>query len=198
MTSEQQTGYDLSGFPKVLWLRNGARATLRPMVSADEPELLAFFLRVPEEDRRYLKDDVTSPEVIRRWAREIDYSNVLPILAEVEGRIVADASLHRSPQPYRPHSAEVRVVVDPSFRTMGLGVEMARELISLAKQANLQDVYFELAEEGEAAAVRAAKRLGFTDAALYMRRRRDQIGEPFDLLIMELHLHEQEIHVRGS
>ena len=83
MTSEQQTSYDLSGFPKVLQLRNGVRATLRPMASADERELLAFFLRVPEEDRRYLKDDVTSPEVIRRWAREIDYSNVLPLLAEV-------------------------------------------------------------------------------------------------------------------
>ena len=195
MTSEQQTSYDLSGFPRVLRLRNGAQATLRPMVSADERELLAFFLRVPEEDRRYLKDDVTSPEVISRWAKEIDYSRVLPILAEVEGRIVADASLHRSQEPHRAHSAEVRVVVDPAFRTMGLGVEMARELIALAKQANLQDVYFELAEEGEAAAVRAAQRLGFTSVAMYMRRRRDQLGEPFDLLIMELHLHGQETHV---
>ena len=38
--------------------------TLRPMVTEDQEALLAFFQRIPADDRLYLRDDVISPERI--------------------------------------------------------------------------------------------------------------------------------------
>ena len=48
------------------------------MLATDEAALLDFFLRVPDADRFYLKEDVTSPEVIGRWFEHLDYGRVLP------------------------------------------------------------------------------------------------------------------------
>ena len=83
----------LREFPKRIRLRDGSAVTLRPMVESDEAELLAFFCRLSPEDRQFLRDDVTRPELIRAWCRNIDYNRVLPILAECEGRIIGDAAL---------------------------------------------------------------------------------------------------------
>jgi hypothetical protein len=59
----------LRGFPKQVTLRDQTVVTLRPMVKEDKDRLLAFFRRLPPEDRQFLKDDVTRAEIIEAWAR---------------------------------------------------------------------------------------------------------------------------------
>ncbi len=76
--------------------RAGTHVTFRPLEPTDANRLLQFFNRVPAEDRFYLKEDVTSAEVIENWVQHIDYNRVLPLLALIDGEIVADATLHRS------------------------------------------------------------------------------------------------------
>jgi hypothetical protein len=49
------------------------------MMPGDEGRLLDFFLRLPEAERFYLKDDVTAPGVIAGWVRALDYERVLPV-----------------------------------------------------------------------------------------------------------------------
>jgi hypothetical protein len=44
--------------------RSGLRVTVRPLGADDAVRLLEFFLASPEEDRYFLKEDFTSPEVI--------------------------------------------------------------------------------------------------------------------------------------
>lgn len=196
MTTKRRSNRDkihqLPGFPKVVNLKDGTQATLRPMMRADGRKLLEFFLRVPEEDRRYLRDDVASPELIDAWARELDYARVMPILAVIAGKVVADASLHWGntwgDRPEMAHAGDVRVVVDPAFRSMGLANLMIQELIAIAREAKLERLFFHLAIGGEAAAIRAAERLGFVGVAAVFRQHRDKQGKPFDLLVMELPL----------
>ena len=188
--ASQNHPYDLSAFPKVVQLRDGSRAMLRLMTSADGRQLHEFFLRIPQEDRRYLKDDVTSRELIERWTRELDYARVLPLLCEIDGILVSDASLHRSRDPNRPNAAEVRIVVDPAVRNKGLARQMLIELIALARQRDLEHIFFELAPSGEAAAVRQAERLGFVGIAQFFHQRRDQLGEFMDVLVLEFRLRE--------
>jgi hypothetical protein len=121
MTQAVTHTYGLSAYPKENILSDGTKVVLRPMVSRDEESLLEFFLRVPEEDRYFLKEDVTSPAVIRRWVEFMDYERVLPLLAIVDGDIVADASLHRRRAMGRRHSGEIRIVVDPAYSWEGPG-----------------------------------------------------------------------------
>lgn len=87
-------------------------------------------MNTPEEDRYYLKDDVTSPKLIQRWAEEPDYDRALPLLARVDGKVVADGSLHRTRTRTtgRRHVGKVRILVTPAYRHHGLGTTLMREL----------------------------------------------------------------------
>ena len=52
-----------ASYPKELTLlKSGASVTIRLLQPEDGPELLGFFSRIPEEERLYLKEDVTSPK----------------------------------------------------------------------------------------------------------------------------------------
>src|SRR5574337_1461557 len=137
----------LREFPKRVMLRDRTVVTLRPMVREDKNELLAFFRRLPPEDRQFLKDDVTRAEIIEAWVRDLNYDRVLPILAEHEGGIVGDATLHRQAYGWMRHVGEIRVVTDAYFRRRGLASAMAREIFYLALQAGLDKMVAEMGVE---------------------------------------------------
>ena len=80
----------LRDYPKEGTLKSGEKVTLRPMVREDEQKLLEFFLRLPEEDRLFLKNDVTDPKVIEPWAQNLNYEHVIPLLAVIGDIIIAD------------------------------------------------------------------------------------------------------------
>jgi L-amino acid N-acyltransferase YncA len=180
--------YKLEAFPRTLELLDGTTVELRPMERGDEDGLLQFFLQVPEEDRYFLKDDVTSPRVIESWTSRLDYDRALPILACSNGAIVANAVLVRSRRGARSHIGELRVVVQPSFRGKGLGSAMMRQLCDIAADAELEKVVIELAEDRENEALQAAERLGFIRAATIPEYFRDQHGRPHDLVVLVLPL----------
>ena len=180
--------YKLEAFPRTVQLRNNTSVEFRPMVPGDKDKLLEFFLQVPEDDRYFLKDDVTSPRVIEGWTSRLDYDRALPILACSDGRVVANAVLVRSRRGARSHIGELRVVVDPSFRGKGLGSAMMRQLCDIAADAELDKVVIELAEDLEDEAVQAAERLGFIRAATIPEYFRDAHGRPHALVVMVLPL----------
>ena len=172
----------LREFPKRITLRDGTPVTLRPMVQSDEAALLAFFCRLPPEDRQFLRDDVTRPEIIHAWCHEIDYGRVLPILAECGGRIVGDATLHRRAGWMR-HLGEIRVVTDPFYRRRGLASAMAREIFYLALQAGLDKMTAEVGA-GQQAAIKVFEKLGFAREARLAGHVMDLQGRRHDLVVL--------------
>ena len=120
--------YTMTAYPKQVALGTEGPTVIRPTIAGDEMALLEFFLRVPDEDCFYLKDDVTSPAVFRRWAEGLDYSRALPLLALVGSRIIADGMLHRRRSGARRHIGEIRIVVEPEHRHKGMATALMREL----------------------------------------------------------------------
>jgi L-amino acid N-acyltransferase YncA len=175
---------NISTYPQLLPLRDGEEVAIRPMTPGDERTLLDFFLRLPEEDRFYLKDDVTAPGVIAGWVRDLDYERVLPLLAWQHDRIVGDATLHRRRGGARRHIGEVRVTVDPAMRGRGLGTALLHELIDYVSQVELDSLVFELIEEAQDEAIAAAQRAGFLVTARLVNHVKDKQGKLHDLLIM--------------
>jgi ribosomal protein S18 acetylase RimI-like enzyme len=180
--------YKLEAFPQQVRLRNGATVELRPMVAADRDKVMEFFLRVPEEDRYFLKDDVTSPRVIDGWASHLDYDRALPLLAWRGEAVVGDAVLVRSRLGARSHIGELRVVVDPEYRNLGLGSILARQLCEIAADAELEKVIVELVADRDQEAIAAMERLGFLRSARLPEYFRDPSGHPHDLIVMVLPL----------
>ena len=173
----------LKGFPKQIALHDRTVVTLRPMVREDGPGLLGFFRRLSPEDRQFLKDDVTQPDIIATWVREMDYNRVLPILAEVEGRIVGDATLHRKAYGWMRHVGEIRVVTDAYFRRRGLASSMAREIFYLALQAGLDKMVAEMGVD-QVAAIKVFQKLGFQQEARLANHIIDLHGRKHDLIML--------------
>lgn len=180
--------YKLSAYPKDIVLRNGTKAALKPMTEHDAGALLRFFLKIPSEDRYYLKEDVTAPTVTQRWARELDYDRTLPLLAWVDGHVVADATLHRQRAGARRHVGEVRILVDPEYRNQGLGTTMMRELATIANDSGLELLTFEAVAEKEDAAIASAKFIGFIPSGVLRGHAKDPDSHPRNLVMLEMPL----------
>ena len=173
----------LTGYPKKVRLQSGTSVTIRPMVKEDADKLYAFFSRVPREDRLFLRDDVSIRDVIDSWTQELDYRKVLPLVAEVGGNIVGDATLHRRTFGWTSHVGKMRLVIDKDYRGKGLGAILIEELIDIAKKAGLEQLVAELMSN-QTGALSAFKRLGFEKEAVLFNYVKDQMGEERNLVVM--------------
>lgn len=183
----------LARYPVKIEMEDGSQFTIRPLQQSDKIPLAKFFTHIPEEDRFYLKENVTAPEVIHRWIDEMDLERVVPLVALSGNEIVADATLHRSRAQARRHIGELRVVVHPDYRGVGLGSRLIQELIDLAKALKLDKVFFELVDRRESGAIHAAVQAGFEETAVLRGRVRDMYGSLQDLVIMELSLEDETV-----
>lgn len=178
-------------FPKEIELSDKqSHITIRPLSSEDAFRLSEFFARIPEEERFYLKEDVTSAEVIGNWVQNIDYDRVVPLVALIGEEIVADATLHRHRAGARRHIGEIRVVVDPHYRNLGIGSSLVKELIDIAYDNALDSVIFELVEGKEDAAIKVTESLGFKRVATLKNFVKDMERNRHHLVLMELQLEE--------
>jgi L-amino acid N-acyltransferase YncA len=186
----------VEAYPKAIMLQDGTKVVLRPLSAEDRVPLLNFFRRVPAEERHYLKEDVTSPEVIEDWTSNIDPSRVIPMVVLVGDEIIADATLHRSRSWACCHMGELRVVVDPAYRNVGLGRRLIRELVDIADELGLQKVVLELEGHWKQPAIISAGSLGFRETARLGEWVRDYWGDYQDLVIMELPLTDHRLSQR--
>lgn len=177
----------LADYPKTWNLTGGLQVTVRPMTADDRDALVAFFQGIPKADLRFLKDDVTKPEIIDRWIEQLDYDRVLPLVAEVDGRIVADATLHRRKEGWRRHLGGLRVVVDPEFREHGLASRLIDELVDVATDEGLERVYAEIPTDA-AAAMEVFEERGFRKVAVFEQNIVDLDGKYHDLAVLHLDL----------
>jgi len=126
----------LETYRQIVTLADGARMLLRPMVQDDCERLIELYRAAQPEDLRTLRDNVKDPDVVRAWVEALDYNRVLPLLAVIEDRVVGNATLHRRDRPYS-HIGEVRIFLSKDFRGRGLGTEMLKTLMDLARREGL-------------------------------------------------------------
>jgi RimJ/RimL family protein N-acetyltransferase len=118
----------------------------------------------------------------------LNYDRVLPLLVWVNGRVVADGTLHWSRAGARRHVGELRILVGPEYRNRGLGTTLMCELADIANGTGLELLTFEVVAEKEAAAIKAAEWVGFVRVAVLGGRARDMDGHPRDRVLLEMPL----------
>jgi L-amino acid N-acyltransferase YncA len=174
---------DLNAYKKEAKLKDGARILLRPMVAEDKDGLYEFFKAVPEEDARYLRDEVSSVRLIERWAKELDYAKTLPILAIKDGKIIGDATINRRPSGWKRHLGTVRIFVHNDYRNVGLGHLMIDELANIAYRLGIEKLLVEIPDHA-ASAINAFTRAGFDRAAVIPNMVKDKENMPVDIVVM--------------
>ena len=182
---------ELQEFPKSVTLKDGKKATLRPLVKADEKDFHKLFLDIPERERMFIKHRVTDIKVIRNWCRNIDYGHNLPIVAIMGGKIVGNATLHQQLGGWKRHVGRVSVLVHPKFRGRGLARKLIGEMAELARQAGLEKIEAEFIGEQEAA-VHMFAMLGFSQLMRLDDYVKDMQAIPHDYILMGLNLKTDE------
>jgi L-amino acid N-acyltransferase YncA len=178
-------------YPKSVSLEDGTLLTLRPLLKDDQAALLAYFQSLPQEDRLCLKEDVTDPNVIENWIFELDYDNILPLIALHNGQIVGDATLHFSPIGWTKHMAEIRLTTSTRYRVRGLGTLLIQNLIDIATRLGLEQISAEIPPVLDKAFYLFEK-MGFKEAAHLEGFVKDLEGAESDLVLLVKYLHGKE------
>jgi GNAT superfamily N-acetyltransferase len=182
---------ELQRFPKNVKLKDGGKATLRPLRRDDEKDLHQLFLGVPEPERMFIKHRVQDIAVIRDWCQNIDYGRNLPLVALLAGKIAGVATLHQQLGGWKRHIGRVSVLVDPNFRGRGLAKTLVNEILGLARAAGLERVEAEFIGEQEPAAKIFAM-LGFNQLLHLEDYVKDMQAISHDYILMGLELKTAE------
>jgi L-amino acid N-acyltransferase YncA len=167
-------------------LPNGLHVTVRMLTPADRDALLELFVCATQDDLQYFRDDVTNRDLVTSWAEHVDIKRVIPLVAEVGGRLVGQGTLHRG-RGYNRHVAEVRIFVCREFRGRGIGTALLQGLVDVAKLAGLHHI-FTLGVSSRPQDIRAFEGLGFRTEGILRDRFMDAEGNTYDMIEMALHL----------
>ena len=175
--------FDINTYRKEATLKDGTKVLLRPMAAEDQDAVYEFFKEVPREDSRYLRDDVASRLLVEKWAKNLDYTKTLPILAVKNGAVVADATINRRRSGWKWHLGTVRMFVHKDFRKVGLGRLMIEEVCRIALKLDLEKLIVEIPDINRAA-ITAFNKTGFSRVAVIPNLVKDRENRPLDVVVM--------------
>lgn len=177
-------------------LKDGTVVVLRPMVKEDRDKLIDFFQRVSDQDRQFLRSNVHDPKVIDNWVNNIDYHKVFPLIAEVDGKIVGDVTLHMRRTGWKRHLGNVRVTVAEEYQGQGLGTLLINEIAELAGEYGLEKLVSEIYFNAPGA-IQAFKNAGFGVKAVFEDLVKDLYGNNADMIVMVCDVEARRDRLRG-
>ena len=96
---------------KEVKLKDGTGVLIRELSKDDVDRSFAFFEALPEEDRAYLRVDVTKRELVRQRIYTMESTGIHRLVAVVDDQIVADGALELQSLGWKEHMAELRLIV---------------------------------------------------------------------------------------
>lgn len=152
---------------------------VRAATPVDERALRDFTTRIPDGDRTFLSEDLDDPAVIARW---VDTSTNPRWIALHDGAVVGMCSVLRG-VGWSQHVGEVRLVVDPTRRRLGIGRALTRRAVMDAVERGMTKLIVEVVADQEST-VAMFGALGFEAEGLL----RDHVvagdGRRHDLLVL--------------
>jgi ribosomal protein S18 acetylase RimI-like enzyme len=152
---------------------------ISPFSAADVDEVWAFFQRVPDGDRTFVKEPVTELVAVQGW---VDDARALRYVARVDGDVVGYVAVIPG-IGWSRHVGEVRLVVDPAVRRRGIGQRLARHALRVAVEASLTKLVVEVVAVQEST-IGLFTRLGFRAEALLEDQVQDPAGNFVDLIVL--------------
>ncbi len=168
---------------QVLTLKDGSQVKLRRLVEKDYDKSFQFFQDLSDEDRLYLRLDVTDPEVVRARMKTNPRENVFRLIVEHEDKIVADATLRWPHAGWMSHIGEVRIIIANDLRRKGLAAILYRKIFIQAVKEGLEKVEGHMTPQQESAR-KCMEKLGFREQGVLKGFVKDLSGNLQDLVIM--------------
>jgi L-amino acid N-acyltransferase YncA len=172
---------------EMIEIKDGRKVVITELRSEDLDELLTFFKALPEEDRVFLRMDVTDRTAVVQRLQESMAGKAHRLVARVGQHIVAYGVLEREGHGWQEHVGEMRLIVAREFQRAGLGMSMARVLYNLAVKDKVEVIVARMMAP-QTNARRILERLGFVEETVLKDHVRDRRGRKQDLVLMRCDL----------
>lgn len=164
-------------------LKDGTKVEIRNLAKDDLDKLMEFYGSLPEQDRKYLRVDVTDRNVVAQRLKLIKTGNPTRIIALEGDEIVGTGALELSQEEWRKHQGELRVIISREYRRKGLGMIIMRELYFIAAGKNVKKIVVKFMRP-QIAPRKILRKLDFHEEILIPDYIRDRAGKTQDMVIM--------------
>lgn len=155
----------------------------RPMTQADEAAVLEFARGLPAHDLLFLPRNISEPKVLSAWIKEIERGVIISLLAVKGGKVVGCGTVVRDPHSWSPHVGEIRNVVSPQVRGLGVGRALSQETVALALEMGLEKLIVQMTVD-QVTAIALFEGMGFRGEALLRDHVRDLDGTKHDIVVL--------------
>jgi RimJ/RimL family protein N-acetyltransferase len=153
------------------------------MVPEDAADVQALVARLPAHDLLFLNRDLAHPKVVAAWMQALCDGSVASLSARKDGILVGCTAVVVDPLPWQRHAAELRVLLLPELRGIGLGQLLVQECFALALGLGLEKLCVK-ATLDQHAAIAAFEGLGFRVEGVLRAHVRDGDGRLHDLALL--------------
>ena len=173
----------LAAYPQTVTLNDETEVELRPASTADRDDILAFSNGLDEQDLLFLRVDITNPDVVTNWLRNVEQGETVTLLGWQDDRVVGYGTVDTNSAQWTRRVGEIRVNVAPQLRSKGLGRHLIGKAFDLARRIGLKKLMAHMTPNQQGAQA-AFSRLGFRHEALLADYVEDRDGAVHDLTIM--------------
>lgn len=162
----------------------GQAVEIDELRAGDEADLLAFAQALPAHDLLFTYRDISQPRVIQAWLREaVEHRRMPSLVARMGGQIIGSTALIHDDLSWSPHVGELRVVVGPQARGLGLGRQLIQDCFAQALALGLEKLTAQMTTD-QRGAITLFESLGFRPEALLAAHMRGRDGRTHDVVVL--------------
>ncbi|MCB1232717.1 MAG: GNAT family N-acetyltransferase [Verrucomicrobiae bacterium] len=177
----------LEKFPFRTTLNDGAPCSLRPMEMGDENAFREFHSVIPDREQLYIKNRIKDGSLFREWMSDPEFGEHLPLVAFIDGRLVATGILHQRLGGWKRHIGKVYFLTHPQYRGLGLIDVLLEEIVEVAQHCGLTKLESEINGE-RVSAIESMVAVGFRELVRVPDYIQDMRGNPHDYVLMGMDL----------
>ena len=172
---------------KMVRLKDGGTATLDWIKEDDLPELVEVLNSVIREGKfLFMNNEITDMEEEREWFQRSTKAGMLYLVARVDDKVVGGASIHPFTDK-RSHVAEFGIFIRDSYRNVGLGTELTKTFVEVAKEHGFEILQLSVYTTNKRA-FHVYKKCGYKECGKLSRDIKFLDGTYTDRILMELPL----------
>jgi len=169
-------------YPKVVNCQ-GEEFDLNVLDSLDLETVQAFTNQLPEHDLMFLSRDIREKKVVEAWSRSLGTGDIVTIAAMRGEEIVGTTAIVLDKLSWSAHVGELRILVTPEARDVGLGRTLIQESFLIGLDLALEKLTVRMLLDQERA-ITVFEEMGFKTEAMFRDHLKDGRGNKHDLLIM--------------
>lgn len=169
-------------YPKTIDCK-GQKVELQVASSLKTEELQAFTESLADRDLLFLSRDIRVPRVLEAWSESVEAGDIITIAATDDEKIIGTTAIVTDKHSWSAHVGELRILVHPDAREIGLGRQLIQESFLIGLSLGLEKLTVRMLLDQEAA-ITVLEEMGFRSEALFRDHVKDPSGEKHDLLIM--------------